>query len=144
MGHPVNLKLVRQRAAEVRESITKVQRYAALPDEAFFADERNLYTVLHLLLIAIEAMAGLCNHLVTRMTQQAPSSYTDCFEHLEALGVIDEALVRRLIPMARFRNLLVHRYWEVDPQRVLRYARENLGDFERFLEQLGRWLGESL
>ena len=31
------------------------------------------------------------------------------------------------------RNLLVHRYWEVDPVRVLGYARENLGDFEAFL-----------
>jgi len=46
--------------------------------------------------------------------------------------------------MARFRNLLVHRYWEVDPQRVLLYARENLDDMEAFLIQVGQWLGQEL
>ncbi len=41
---------------------------------------------------------------------------------------------------ARFRNLLIHRYWEIDPRRVLLYARENVGDLEEFLSQLARWL----
>jgi uncharacterized protein YutE (UPF0331/DUF86 family) len=38
-----------------------------------------------------------------------------------------------------FRNLLVHRYWSVRDDLVLRYARENLGDFEAFLESVGRY-----
>lgn len=46
-----------------------------------------------------------------------------------------------MIRAARFRNLLIHRYWDIDPHRVLRYARENLGDLEQFLIQLERWLG---
>jgi len=46
---------------------------------------------------------------------------------------MDDELASRLVRMVRFRNLLVHRYWEVDPVRVLGYARENLGDFEAFL-----------
>lgn len=44
--------------------------------------------------------------------------------------------------MARFRNLLVHRYWEIDPARVLHYARENLGDFEAYLAAVGRLMLE--
>lgn len=46
---------------------------------------------------------------------------------------MDDELASSLVRMVRFRNLLVHRYWEVDPIRVLGYARENLGDFEAFL-----------
>ena len=33
---------------------------------------------------------------------------------------------------------------EVDPQRVLLYARENLDDMEAFLIQVGQWLGQEL
>jgi uncharacterized protein YutE (UPF0331/DUF86 family) len=40
--------------------------------------------------------------------------------------------------LEKIRNLLVHRYWEIDPLRVLRYARENLGDFEAFLAAIKR------
>ena len=32
----------------------------------------------------------------------------------------------------------VHRYWEIEPERVLTYARENLGDFKAFLAAVGR------
>jgi uncharacterized protein YutE (UPF0331/DUF86 family) len=38
--------------------------------------------------------------------------------------------------MARFRNLLLHRYWEVDDQRVLTIARNDLGDLEMLIGAL--------
>jgi len=38
------------------------------------------------------------------------------------------------------RNLIVHRYWETDPRRVLTYARENLGDFEAYLAAIERYI----
>ena len=64
-----------------------MRQYAAQSDEEFFADERNLYTVLHLLLIAIEAIAAVCSHILAKTAHKAPSSYSDCFEGLENLGM---------------------------------------------------------
>ena len=57
----------------------------------------------------------------------------ECFEGLRDLGIVNDELASHLVKMVRFRNLLVHRYWEIDPVRVLGYAREDLGDFEAFL-----------
>ena len=34
--------------------------------------------------------------------------------------------------MARFRNRLVHLYWDVDDQLVAKYLSDGLGDFDRF------------
>ena len=106
MTRDVNLELVRARAAEARDAAERASRYASQEDAVFFADERNLYAVMHLLLIAIEACAGLCNHIVAKTTRTAPASYADCFETLRENGVIDEALAARLVRMARFRNVL--------------------------------------
>ena len=129
----IDIERVKERSREIRESLEKIRRYAGLPDAEFFADERNLYTVMHLLLIAIEATASLCTHILAKTARKAPSSHAECFEGLRDLGIIDDGLTRRLVRMVRFRNLLIHRYWQVDPARVLGYARENLGDFEAFL-----------
>lgn len=144
MMQGIDVEQMRERVREIREGIIKVRRYAAQSDEEFFADERNLYTVMHLLLIAIEAVAAICSHIMAKTARKAPSSYPDCFEGLERLGILDRNLTSRLIRMARFRNLLVHRYWEIDPQRVLLYAREDLGDLETFLVRVGQWLGREL
>lgn len=129
----IDIERIKERAREIRESLEKIRHYAALPETEFFADERNLYTVMHLLLVAIEAVASLCTHILAKTARKAPASHAECFEGLRDLGIMDDELASRLVRMVRFRNLLVHRYWEVDPVRVLGYARENLGDFEAFL-----------
>jgi uncharacterized protein YutE (UPF0331/DUF86 family) len=71
-----------------------------------------------------------------RLGGEPPSAYAECFERLAARGVINTALSNRLQAMARFRNLLLHRYWEVDDQRVLQIARNDLGDLEQFVGAL--------
>ncbi|MGQ9489909.1 MAG: type VII toxin-antitoxin system HepT family RNase toxin [Anaerolineae bacterium] len=138
----INRQIVHDRAREIREAVQKVQQYAALPDETFFADERNLYTVEHLLLIAIEAAAALCNHILAKTARRAPLSYGECFEGLQRVHKLDEQLAVRLVQMARFRNLLVHRYWDVDATQVLAYARHNLGDFEAYLRAIAELVGQ--
>lgn len=134
----LNKELVKARAQEIRENVEKITSYASLSDDEFWVDERNLYTVMHLPLMSIEATGALCLHLTARLARRAPASYAECFEGLRGLDVVDDELAGRLVGMARFRNLLVHRYWEVDRDRVLRYARENLNDFEAFLAAVGR------
>jgi uncharacterized protein YutE (UPF0331/DUF86 family) len=134
----LNHALVRTRAAEIRAAVSRLEVLASLGDAEFFADDRNLYSVQFLLLVAIEAASALCGHVLARTALIAPASYGECFEGLRDIGVLDEDLADRLRQMARFRNLLVHRYWEVDPARVLDYARRNLGDFEAYLAAIDR------
>jgi uncharacterized protein YutE (UPF0331/DUF86 family) len=138
----LNEEMVKTRAQEIRENLDRVRRYTSLPDADFWADERNLYTIMHLLLMSIEATAALCSHILARLARRAPASYAECFEGLRGLEVLDDELSGSLVQMARFRNLLVHRYWEIEAERVLRYARENLGDFEAFLAAVGRLMEE--
>jgi uncharacterized protein YutE (UPF0331/DUF86 family) len=83
----------------------------------------------------------LCNHLAARLAHQVPLSYPECFEVLGDEGILEKSLADSLRAMARFRNLLVHRYWDVDDQRVLQIARTQLGDLEQFLEAVGRVTG---
>ena len=144
MSQKVNVELVRHRAREIRESLDKIRAYTAQSDADFFADERNLYTVMHLLLICIEAVAGICNHLLAKTAREAPASYAECFEGLRELNILDEPLQNHLIQMARFRNILVHHYRQVEPERVLPYARENLDDFDNYLRQVGQFVGRQL
>lgn len=140
----INPQIVRDRAREIRENIQKIRQYASLPDDEFFADERNLYTVEHLLLVAIEAAAALCTHILAKTAKRAPVSYGECFEGLQFVHKLDDELAAKLIRMARFRNLLVHRYWDVDSTRVLAYARHNLGDFEAYLKAISEIVDQSV
>ena len=78
----LNEEMVKTQAQEIRENLDKVRHYTSLPDADFGADKRNLYTVMHLLLMSIEATTALCTHILARLARRAPASYAECFEGL--------------------------------------------------------------
>jgi len=43
--------------------------------------------------------------------------------------------------MAKFRNRLVHIYWEVDAKELYKYLTENLKDFQTFIDQIVKYYG---
>jgi uncharacterized protein YutE (UPF0331/DUF86 family) len=42
--------------------------------------------------------------------------------------------------MVRFRNRIVHFYWDVDPAEVYRILREHLTDFDRYVVAIEGYL----
>jgi uncharacterized protein YutE (UPF0331/DUF86 family) len=143
-GLNVNIERLRTLATSLRGNLQKIRRYADLPEDEFWQDERNIMAVKLLLIQAIEDAASICAHLLARLGGQAATGYPDCFEKLQQLGVVEAELSKRLTLMARFRNLLVHRYWEVDDQRVLQFARHDVADLEEFLRAVGEFLNAQL
>jgi len=139
-----DLHVLQARAMSLRQNLDKVQRLVALPDEQFWGNELHLDSVKLHLIQAIEDAASICTHLMARLGGVAPSAYAECFASLHRRGILDASLAERLQAMARFRNLLVHRYWQVDDQQVLRIAREEVTDLLEFLRQVGEYLGESV
>lgn len=134
----INADLLRQRAKEIRDALEVLARYGTLPSDEFLARAETVDTAKYRLVVAIEAAISICNHLAARLAQRTPESYADCFSVLTTTGVISQELAARLGQMARFRNLLVHLYWEVSDVRVWEVLRHNLGDLEAYLSAVGR------
>lgn len=73
---------------------------------------------------------------------RAPKDYADCFVVLQELGVITKDLAKRLVRMARFRNLVIHLYWEVNDEKVFAIIKRNLGDLEKFQQGVASYVSE--
>jgi uncharacterized protein YutE (UPF0331/DUF86 family) len=43
--------------------------------------------------------------------------------------------------MAKFRNRLVHLYWEIDDEQLYEILQNRLVDFKKFLDSLASFLG---
>lgn len=98
----------------------------------------------YLLIVAAEAALDICNHLVARRGGRSPEDYAECMSVLAEIGALDEQLRRRLVRMARFRNLLVHRYAKVDDGEVHRVLGQDLDDFDAYLRSIGSYLKAEL
>ena len=89
---------------------------------------------------AIEAAIDLSNHAISRLGLRSAEDYADAFRVLAEKGAFSDELLERLIQMARFRNRLVHFYFKMDDETVVRILRENLGDFSAFMDAYGAFI----
>lgn len=105
-------------------------------DDELRADFAVMGGVQHYLLLAVETVLDLGSHVISSEGYEPPGSYADVFRVLRDEGLLDRELAERLMAMARFRNLLVHAYADVDEERVLRILHTSLSDLDRFVEIL--------
>jgi uncharacterized protein YutE (UPF0331/DUF86 family) len=124
--------VVRGRCQEIEQSLFRLQAIRAAGREAFLGDADIKDIGCYRLLIAIEAALALCYHVSARRLRSVPDDYAGCFQGLESGGVIPADLSTRLQQMARFRNLLVHVYWQIDYGRVFDVIEHDLDDLRRF------------
>lgn len=96
--------------------------------------------VKHTLQEVIEACIDIANHIIASQGFERPDEYRGYFRVLGDEGVIERDLADRLGDMAGFRNILVHRYADVDMDKVHSILRNDLTDVEDFVAQVHDWV----
>lgn len=133
-------EIVRERCGRIRAYVRDLHEFSRISLDAFRSNRERQYAVLHALQLAIEAAIEIGTHICAADALGVPSSYAETFDLLERAGVVDGALAARLRGMARFRNRIVHFYWEVDLDEVYRVLTAELGDFGDYLAAIERYL----
>jgi uncharacterized protein YutE (UPF0331/DUF86 family) len=136
----LNEDRVRGRLNDISQSISRLRKILAMDREAFLADQDSQDIARSRLLTAIEAALNLCFHVAAKKLRRVPEEYAQCFTILAEANLISRTLAERLGAMARFRNLLVHLYWNVDYGQVYDILANNLEDLEEFAAETSTWV----
>lgn len=92
------------------------------------------------LLTAIEAALYVCYHVCARRLHRVPDDYAGCFALLGDAGLLSPDLSQNLQRVARFRNVLVHVYWDMDESRVHAILQSSLDHLRAFVTEMGALL----
>lgn len=133
-------EIVRDRESRIRGYVRDLREFAQVSEAAFLENRERQYAVLHALQLAIEASVEIATHVCAADNLGIPSSYAEAFDLVEKAAIVDAALGERLRRMARFRNRIVHFYGEVDLRTVYGLLTDHLGDFDRYLAAIERYL----
>lgn len=136
----INEDKVRKLSYELKKALARLKVLSSLPQEEFVNDPDKVGSAKYHFLVAIEAAIDLCNHIIVKNNYRSPEDYSDTFRVIGEEKIFDGAFVKNLISMAKFRNRLVHIYWEVDDELLYKILTINLVDIERFLKELRKLL----
>ena len=93
-----------------------------------------------LLQISIETVIDICNLILKGLRLGVPGEEEDVFDKLEKSKVITKKMKKTLKSMKGLRNILVHRYGEVDDELVFQNLKHSLSDFKTFKKEILEFL----
>lgn len=125
------------------ELVDRNKRYLEGINESFDphdADYTLLQAVKHSLFEIAEACIDIASHIVAAEGFDRPPDYAGLFPVLADNGVLNDALAERLADMARFRNVLVHQYGELEVERLQTFIEDDLNDVALFAQAIYEYL----
>lgn len=137
----LNPDKVRKITSEILAALDLLEELKKLPKDAFLSDTHKISSAKYNFIVAIEGIIDLCNHIIAKNSFRTPEDYADTFKVLAEKNAFDPQFTNTLIQMARFRNRLVHIYWEVSNDELHHILMTRLDDIRRFLKEYGAFAG---
>jgi uncharacterized protein YutE (UPF0331/DUF86 family) len=124
----------------MREAVSQLKRLNKYEKKVFLNDPDKIGSAKYNFIVAIEAAIDMCNHIISRNGYRSPEDYADTFTVLGEQGAFENSFTNELKDMAKFRNRLVHIYWEIDDNKIYEILLTRLDDFKYFLDKLAEFL----
>jgi len=131
-----NKEKISKLLSEINNSLSSLYEISKLSKEDFLKDKFIVASSKYFLIIAIEAIIDICNHLISANKFRIPEDYKDSFRIMSEEKILDKDFASKLIEMAKFRNRLVHIYWEVDDEIIYEIIKTDIQDIENFTNKI--------
>ena len=126
--------------SEFRKSVSRLQKLKELGQQKFLSDPDKIASAKYHFIVVIESSIDMCNHIISRNGYRVPEDYGDTFRVMSEEGAFDIKFSGQLVKMAKFRNRLVHLYWEIDDTTIYKILEGNLGDLNKLIKLIAGFL----
>lgn len=129
---PADLDFLTTALVRLDSCLAVLRRLAALSESDLLTDPIPLGSAERYLQVSIEICLDIAHHLISAEGLRVPGTYADAFAVLVEGQIVPVDYLPTAQRMARFRNRLVHLYWDVEAEAVYAILQTRLGDFERY------------
>jgi uncharacterized protein YutE (UPF0331/DUF86 family) len=92
---------------------------------------------------AVESIIDICNIINSDLSLGAPENEDTILEHLKNNKIFEENTLDLISEMKKFRNILIHKYGEVDDKVAYENIKEGLKDLEKIIKEIQGFLGKN-
>lgn len=132
---------VRRLVETIEQRLLRLESARATPLPLYIEDPDLQAVVERNLQVCIQACIDLGLHLLADLPAPLPETSREVFRALGSLGAIEPSLAAELERMAGFRNILVHGYAALAPEKV-HGVLSNLDDVREYVRQVTAFINE--
>lgn len=137
---PVDKLTIKNKLEKLEEIINILDKLKKTPKEDFLVDFRINGATMHFLVIGIEIIVDIGNHLVSAVFLKPEKTYKDVILALGKNKIVPEDFAKENSKMTDFRNLIIHAYAEVDLKQVYQNLQKAPDIFRKFAKYYLKFL----
>lgn len=147
-AHPVNprqpdLAVVERRLRALSDALDDLNRLHDVDADGFRADPIVRAAAERLLQVSVDLAVDVNAHLAAGVLGRAPTTGRESFGAMAEAGILSPGLADLLAPAAGLRNVLVHRYVDIDVHLVTRAVADILDLMPRYIGEVATFLRSS-
>lgn len=138
---PIIKERVVDRLVDIEKARTRLKKFQEMTLDDFLSQEDNFSLASYWLRIGLEAVLTIGTHILSRLPSNGKQKdYTEVILSLGDYDVIPKEFANKIKGMAGYRNRLVHLYWEVKPDEIFKIIKEELRDFDEFIDHIKNFM----
>ncbi|MFH1618824.1 MAG: DUF86 domain-containing protein [bacterium] len=120
---------------DLEENLKDWEAYLAdVSEDRFIKDRLSRHALLHCVLVALQSAIDIGNHWLTELTVERPESYRAIVDLLEGEKVLPKKLARDLKGLFSLRNVLIHKYAELNLKKIYSYLKKGIKPLREYLK----------
>lgn len=117
---------------DIAVTLRVLDTFLSVPFDEFDTDPKTHWAVEKGLERCIQNVLDIAAHILAAIGGPVPDDYGSVLVELGKRGIVPSEFASRIKPMAGFRNILIHRYLDVDSREVFNALHSRLDDFRAF------------
>jgi uncharacterized protein YutE (UPF0331/DUF86 family) len=131
---------IEQRLKELDEILQELGKYREVNLEALRRDVGQRWILERGLIAAATIIFDVADHILAGHFGTYTETYEESLGTLRDRAVISKELYREIKGLGGFRNILVHRYLDINPDEVFESFQKGLVVFPAFAREILAWL----
>ena len=123
-------KIIESKLAKLEEVLVTLKEFEEIPMEEFIADRKIFYGATYTLIMGIEIICDIGNHVLSYYFGRKAETYKDIIKLLAEVEVIPSSFAKETTKMTKFRNLAIHVYEIIKPRKVYSYMPQAISQFQ--------------
>lgn len=135
-----NKKLLIRKLRHIAVELKHLERLANLSAKELFGKAQNYYFAERVMERLINAAIDINMHLITDLDFEMTEDYFTSFIRLGEHEIIPMRLAKRIAPSTSLRNILVHEYEKVNPEKFKKSLRSALKDYAEYSKYIAEFI----
>jgi len=136
----LRVDLIRDKMTEIEDSIDLVRSHLPQNFEEFSGLGLIKDGIYKRAEFAVENVIDICAIINSDLRLEMPESEEGIVESLVKKGILTEEISDKIRRMKGFRNIVVHRYGKIDDRVAFSILRDNIDDFDQFIDAIEEFL----